>query len=253
MTENEYPTPRWVSNVFDVPEDWLQVPAPDDGAQDRVLALDCEMVCQKFSSSLVTDEILVHHRKRKGADESLHHRLRFWEQTVRSACQAYCTNNRLPYPVLRHHRGEARQCINPADTRSSRCAPGVDHTTHYPTWTFARVRPSGPSPRPRAMHRHVCHLPPSSWPTSQTRASLADEEVGEPRNPDWWGRRSRPRGRRPRMYRSYEAQGQERPWFWRVRCGYGIHLGENGTTECWEWKCEHRWWSRKRSCPYRCR
>ena len=47
MIENEYPTPAWVSDVFDVPEGWLQVPAPDAGAQDRVLALDCEMVCQK--------------------------------------------------------------------------------------------------------------------------------------------------------------------------------------------------------------
>lgn len=46
MVENEYPTPSWVSDVFDVPEGWLQVPSPDDGAQDRVLALDCEMVCK---------------------------------------------------------------------------------------------------------------------------------------------------------------------------------------------------------------
>jgi hypothetical protein len=48
MIENEYPTPRWVSDVFDVPEDWLQIPTPNGDAQDRVLALDCEMVCKIF-------------------------------------------------------------------------------------------------------------------------------------------------------------------------------------------------------------
>jgi len=51
MIENEYPTPAWVSDVFDIPEGWLQVPAPDDGAQDRVLALDCEMVCKEVLPS----------------------------------------------------------------------------------------------------------------------------------------------------------------------------------------------------------
>jgi hypothetical protein len=82
MIENEYPTPAWVSDVFDVPEGWLQIPAPDDGAQDQVLALDCEMVCKKFRRSPVTDEIVVYYRKRKRAGESLYHRLRFWKQTV---------------------------------------------------------------------------------------------------------------------------------------------------------------------------
>lgn len=82
MIENEYPTPGWVSDVFDIPEGWLQVPAPDDGAQDRVLALDCEMVRKKFCRCRVTDETAVHHGKREGANESVYRRLRFWRQTV---------------------------------------------------------------------------------------------------------------------------------------------------------------------------
>ena len=141
---------------------------------------------QQSCCSPFTDEILVYHRKWKRANESLYHRLCFRKQTVRSACQAYRTNNRLSYPVLWHHRGEAGQCINPPNTRCSRCTPGIGYTKHHPAWAFARVRPSGSSPRPWAMHRHVRHLPPSSWTTSQTRASMAHEEVGEPGNPDWW-------------------------------------------------------------------
>src|SRR5258708_35920016 len=128
MIENEYPTPPWISDTFDVPEGWLQVPPPKDGAEDRVLALDCEMVCKESCCSLRTDESSVRHGKRKRAHKSLYRRLRFGRKAVRSACQAYRANNRLSYPVLRHHQGAVGERINPPNTRCSRRTPGVDHT-----------------------------------------------------------------------------------------------------------------------------
>jgi len=74
MIENEYPMPSWVSGTFDVPEDWLQVPVPKDGAEAQVLALDCEMTCKKVLLQFCPLTRLQSITKiRKRVDKSLYH------------------------------------------------------------------------------------------------------------------------------------------------------------------------------------
>jgi RNA exonuclease 1 len=44
LLENEYPVPTWMSQASQLNDEWLQIPEYKGDGEDRVLALDCEMV-----------------------------------------------------------------------------------------------------------------------------------------------------------------------------------------------------------------
>jgi RNA exonuclease 1 len=53
MVENEYPVPSYMADVFQKPDDWVEIPEESEEAKNaetprKIYALDCEMVSNSF-------------------------------------------------------------------------------------------------------------------------------------------------------------------------------------------------------------
>lgn len=59
MIEHEYPVPSYMADIFQAPEDWIEIPLIEDGGFPDIYGIDCEMVGfeTKFSLVVLVDEV----------------------------------------------------------------------------------------------------------------------------------------------------------------------------------------------------
>ena len=56
MIENDYPIPSYLADVFEKPAGWVETPQPVENESkwnQKIYAIDCEMVCDATSLSFV--------------------------------------------------------------------------------------------------------------------------------------------------------------------------------------------------------
>jgi len=55
MIEHEYPIPSYMADIFQAPEDWIEIPLVEEGGFADIYGIDCEMVGfdKAFNRSLV--------------------------------------------------------------------------------------------------------------------------------------------------------------------------------------------------------
>lgn len=58
LLDNEYPVPNWMSEASQLGDNWIQVPEHSGNEPDRVLALDCEMVCRQITFNTLTHDTI---------------------------------------------------------------------------------------------------------------------------------------------------------------------------------------------------
>lgn len=56
MIEHEYPIPSYMADIFQAPEDWIEIPLTEEGGFSDIYGVDCEMV----SSDKKVARFLVH-------------------------------------------------------------------------------------------------------------------------------------------------------------------------------------------------
>lgn len=44
MVEHEYPIPSYMADIFQAPEDWIEMPLVEEGGFPDIYGIDCEMV-----------------------------------------------------------------------------------------------------------------------------------------------------------------------------------------------------------------
>ena len=44
MIEHEYPIPSYLADIFQAPEDWIEIPFTEEGGFPDIYGIDCEMV-----------------------------------------------------------------------------------------------------------------------------------------------------------------------------------------------------------------
>lgn len=44
MIEHEYPIPSYMADIFQAPEDWIEIPLIEGGGFPDIYGVDCEMV-----------------------------------------------------------------------------------------------------------------------------------------------------------------------------------------------------------------
>ena len=229
--------PSYMADIFEKPPGWVETPdapkaslltEPTAGQQDRIFAIDCEMVCVRIPFLChpldLNTGVLVLDRRRQGAHQGVHHRLQYRSCPVRSTCQAIEACARLPNTVMTsfsrpftrvsHHlpsyswSGITEAILAPVTTTLSEVqtklltllsAPSFLLHSHPPR-SLSRVGSESAQTLPPALHRHCAPLPPPTRPPTQTRPRVADTQVVRAGDPDPGRGRTRPRGGRSGVF-----------------------------------------------------